>query len=127
MPSKNATTALWVVSGLLALTFVITGVSKVASVPPSPENFARWGFSPGFMMAVGVVEILGSIGLLVPRVAPFAATVLLLTMGGALRTGLVHHEALHIALPTVLGALLAWVIYGRRDVWLRRGRAGVAP
>ncbi|HEY1693186.1 MAG TPA: DoxX family protein [Polyangiaceae bacterium] len=116
----NATTVLWVVSGLLALTFVVTGVSKVASVPPSPENFARWGFSPAFMMGVGAVEIVGAIGLLVPRIAPYAATVLLLTMGGALRTGLVHHESLHIALPIALGALLAYVIYARRGVLLAR-------
>jgi uncharacterized membrane protein YphA (DoxX/SURF4 family) len=127
MSSKSAITALRVVSALLALTFVVTGVSKVAAVPPSPDNFARWGFSPGFMVGVGVVEIVGAVGLLVPRTAPFAAIVLLLTMGGALRTGLVHHETLHIALPAILGALLAYVIYARRAALLGRDPAGAAP
>ena len=104
---------LWSLSGLVALTFFAAGAGKVGAVKPSPENFARWGLSPTIMRAVGVAEILGAIGLLIPRAAPFAAVGLCLLMLGALRTGVVHKEPLHIALPAVLVALLALVLYAR--------------
>src|ERR1700722_6256100 len=93
---------LWAPSGLMALTFLAAGAGKVGAVKPSPENFARWGLSPTIMRAVGTAEILGAIGLLIPRAAPFAAVGLGLLMLGAVRTGVVHGEPLHIALPAVL-------------------------
>ncbi len=104
---------LWSLSGLLALTFFVTGAGKVGAVKPSPQNFARWGLSPTIMRAVGAAEILGAIGLLVPRAAPFAAVGLGLLMLGAVRTGVVYKEPLHIALPAVLIVLLALVVHAR--------------
>jgi putative oxidoreductase len=106
-------------AGLLALTFLTTGVSKLASIPPSPENFARWGYSPSFMLAIGAVEVLGGVALLVPRVSAVAAAALLVTMLGALRTGIVHGEPLHVALPLVLVVLLSILAYARREPLLR--------
>jgi uncharacterized membrane protein YphA (DoxX/SURF4 family) len=100
-------------SGLMALTFFVAGAGKVGAVKPSPENFTRWGLSPTVMRAVGALEILGAIGLLIPRAAPFAAVGLCLLMLGAIRIGVTYKEPLHIALPAVLIALLALVVYGR--------------
>jgi uncharacterized membrane protein YphA (DoxX/SURF4 family) len=102
-------------SALVALTFVVTGSSKLAAVPPSPQNFARWGLSPTFMHVIGAVEVLAGLGLLVPRVAPLAALVLIVTMVGALRTGIVFGEMLHVAVPSVLLVALAAIVYLRRD------------
>jgi uncharacterized membrane protein YphA (DoxX/SURF4 family) len=113
MNSRSKSIASWALSGLLALMFVVTGASKVADVPPSPANFARWGHTPAFMHAVGALELVCAVGLLVPRLAPLAALVLFGLMAGALRTGLVHHEALHIVLPLVLMVLLILVTYLR--------------
>jgi uncharacterized membrane protein YphA (DoxX/SURF4 family) len=104
---------LWGLSGLMALTFLAAGAGKVGAVKPSPENFARWGLSLTVMRAVGVAEVLGAIGLLIPRAAPFAAVGLCLLMLGAIRTGVTYKEPLHIALPALLIALLALVAYGR--------------
>src|SRR5258706_9314640 len=94
--SKSKIVAIWIVTGLLALTFLMTGVSKLAAIPPSPENFARWGLPPIVMYLIGTAEVLGAIGLLVPRLAPLAAIGLIATMLGALRTRIVFHEMLHI-------------------------------
>lgn len=105
---------LWVVIGLSSLMFVMTGVSKLAAIPPSPENFARWGLSPTMMRLIGVLEVLGGIGLLVPLVSRAAALGLIAIMFGALRTGIVFHETLHIALPLVLIAMLAVIALRRR-------------
>jgi uncharacterized membrane protein YphA (DoxX/SURF4 family) len=101
---------LWIVSALLALLFVVTGASKVFGIAPSPANFARWGLSPSFRYFIGAAEIAGGIGLLVPLVARFAAAGLLITMLGAIRTGVVFHETMHIVLPAVLAVMLVWII-----------------
>jgi len=101
------------IMGCLVLTFLLTGASKVGGVKPTPENFARWGLSPAIMRAVGAAEMLGAIGLLIPRAVVFAAVGLCLLMLGAIRTGVVHKEPIHVALPAVLIALLAFVVYVR--------------
>jgi len=108
---KHAST---LVTVLLALTFLVTGGSKVLAVPPSPENFERWQLPMAFMYAVGTVEVVAGLALLVRPVAPYAAGVLVLVMLGAIRTGIVYREALHVVLPAVLIAMLAFTIRERR-------------
>jgi|GEM_PF-1280675 len=117
MSDGKSKQALWfrILVGVLALTFVLTGGSKLASVPPSPENFIRWGFSMHFMYLIGAVEVLGGLALLLRPTTFFAAIILSGTMLGAIRTGIVFHETMHILLPAVLLILLAVVILRRRD------------
>jgi uncharacterized membrane protein YphA (DoxX/SURF4 family) len=115
MAMTRARTGTWALSALLALLFVVTGSSKLAAIPPSPQNFARWGLSPTFMHVIGAVEVLGGLGLLFPRFAPLAALVLTGTMLGALRTGIVFGEMPHVILPAVLLVALAALVYLRRD------------
>jgi uncharacterized membrane protein YphA (DoxX/SURF4 family) len=104
----------WAVIGLVALTFIVTGASKLLAVPPSPENFQRWGFSMNFMRLIGIVEVAGAIALIVPRTSFVAALLLIADMLGALRTGVAYREALHIVLPSVLLILLAMIAWARR-------------
>jgi putative oxidoreductase len=104
---------LWTLSGLVALTFFVAGAGKVGAVEPSPENFARWGLAPAIMRAVGAAEMLGAIGLLIPRAAPFSAVGLCVLMLGAIRTGVIYKEPIHIAVPAVLIVLLALVGWAR--------------
>jgi uncharacterized membrane protein YphA (DoxX/SURF4 family) len=112
---KRKRVALFLLTAFVALLFVVTGASKLGAVPPSPENFARWGFSPAFMYAIGAIEILGGIALLVPRLARFSAVVLIGVMLGAVKTGVAYHEALHIFLPLALIGLLSIILYARRS------------
>jgi uncharacterized membrane protein YphA (DoxX/SURF4 family) len=115
--NEPARSPLWlkVLTAVLALTFAITGIGKLASISPSPENFTRWGFSMSFMYMIGAVEIGGGLALLVPRLSVFAALGLIVTMFGAARTGIVFGEAPHIVFPLVLIVLLAIVVVARRE------------
>jgi len=114
-PPAGRRRALFALSAVLALTFLLTGGGKLVGMPPSPENFTRWGLSMTFMRAVGIAEVVGGLALLVPRVAPFAALGLVLLMFGALKTGVEFRELLHVALPAVLLLLLGFFVYTRRD------------
>lgn len=118
---KPSEKPLWAITLLVAVTFVLTGIGKLASMPPSPENFARWGLSMQMMYAIGALEVLGGLGLLLPRTATLAALGLAATMVGAVRTGVVFHETMHIVLPAVLIVLLLVIAYARRERLVRRG------
>ena len=119
MTPKTKVLAIRIITGLVALTFVVTGVSKLASVSPSPENFARWGFSTHFMYLIGTAEVVGAIGLVIPVTASLAALGLVATMLGALKTGIEFREAEHIILPLVLTILLVIIAYARRASLVR--------
>lgn len=85
--------SLWIVNVLLALAFLGAGGMKVAR-PKSAlaESGMGWveDFSPTSIKAIGAVEILGAIGLIVPLatdiapvLTPSAAIGLAITMAGA--------------------------------------------
>lgn len=112
-------TALWILAGLLAIAFVGTGALKLQkSKAELVEIGMDWtdDFSQAQVRLIGVAEILGGIGLvlppaidLAPVLSPIAATCLALTMLGALTVHLRRREMGMIAPPLVL-AVLAGVL-----------------
>ncbi len=65
--------ALWVLQVLLALLFAMAGVVKVIGDPAAVEVFATIGIGQWFRYLVGVLEIAGAVGVLVPRLSGLAA------------------------------------------------------
>jgi uncharacterized membrane protein YphA (DoxX/SURF4 family) len=116
-------TVLWIVAGLLAVLFLASGVMKL--IQPREKLAASgmgWAedFSAGGVKAIGVLEILGAVGLILPAVldiapvlVPVAAVGLALLMIGALVTHTRRHETSPIAINVVLLVLAAFVAWGR--------------
>jgi putative oxidoreductase len=106
--TRAAGIGLWTVRILLAAQFTIGGVLKLTAEASMVTMFDRIGAGQGLRLFVGICELAGAIGLLVPRLAWVAAAALVLLMIGAAVTNVL---ALHIspALPLVLGALAALV------------------
>jgi uncharacterized membrane protein YphA (DoxX/SURF4 family) len=115
--------ALWIIAGLLAVAFLVSGVMKL--VQPK-EELAAFGFgwvedfSAGSVKAIGILEILAAVGLILPAVfdiapvlVPLAALGVVLLMVGAIVTHLRRHEAKVIASPVALLALAVLVAWGR--------------
>lgn len=111
----------WVVCGLVALAFLGAGGSKLAGVPMHVEHFDQWGYPQWFRIFVGGVEVTAGALLLVPRMASYAAAVLVLVMIGAVGTHVMHGEWMETAPPLILGGLSAWAGLMRRS--MRRGGA----
>jgi uncharacterized membrane protein len=115
---------LWIIAGLLAAAFLVAGANKLF-IPR--ENLARapgggWAldFSAGFVKALGAVEILGAIGLILPALlgiapilVPLAAVGLALIMVGAAIVEFRHHEFKHVLVNLTYLALAAFVAWGR--------------
>ena len=104
----------WALTAILAVFFLLAGGLKLRGTPSQVENFAHWGYAAWFLYVIGAVEIVGAIGLLVPRLAGFAVLLLGGTMLGASLTHLVHHEMKAVPVPLAILGLLAVLGYARR-------------
>ena len=111
--------ALWIVQGLLALVFVFSGGMKL--VMPT-EELTRQApqLSGAFLRFIGVAEVLGAIGLVLPALlrirpglTPLAAAGLVIIMIGATAVTLATGAVATALIPLVVGLLLLFVIYGR--------------
>ena len=111
--------ALWIVQGLLALLFLYAGGIKL--VLPIEEMTKEMALPGWFLRFIGVAEVLGGIGLILPRLlgsrpglTPLAAAGLVIIMIGATALTLAMGGGLVMALiPFATGLLAVFVAYGR--------------
>lgn len=123
--------ALWIIQVLLALLFLFAGGTKLVM---SLEAMRAMGspnqiLLPGLLIRfIGVVEVLGALGLILPGLlrirpglTPLAAAGLVIIMIGATVTT-VAGDGFAMALPPlVVGLLAAFVAYGRWRMAPHRG------
>ena len=106
-----------ILSYILALIFFASGGAKLMSLPFEVEAFARWGYSSEFMYFTGVVEFVGAIALLIPRLSTFASLCLAMLMLGAIGTHLAHKEWLMLAVASVIALAAFWRAWsGRAEI-----------
>jgi hypothetical protein len=120
------TYALWIVQGLLALLFLFAGGMKL--VLPLEALTAQMPLPGMFVRFIGVAEVLGAIGLILPGLlrvrpglTPLAAAGLVIIMIGATVLTLAGGEVAPALFPLVVGLLLAFVAYGRWRLVPHRG------
>jgi uncharacterized membrane protein YphA (DoxX/SURF4 family) len=114
--SRNS--VLWIVQGLLALTFLSAGVMKL--VTPM-EELTKDIDLPGLLLRfIGVAEVLGAVGLILPRLlkvrpglTPLAAAGLVVIMTGATVLTAANDSTASALLPLIVGLLAAFVVDGR--------------
>lgn len=116
-------TALWIVAAVLAFVFVGSGLMKL--VLPKDKLVAQGlgglaDVDPNVIRGIGVAEVLGAIGLIVPPLvhilpvlAPLAAVGLALVMVGAIVTHGRRKEYPNVAVNVVLLGLALFVAWGR--------------
>src|SRR6266851_8824441 len=75
--------ALWMLSGLVALTFIGVGGAKLAGAAVMVDLFAKVGLGQWFRYFTGLLEVAAGIGLLISRYAFYAAFLLAMVMVGA--------------------------------------------
>jgi uncharacterized membrane protein YphA (DoxX/SURF4 family) len=113
---------LWIVAGVLAAAFLVAGLTKLTQ--PKEKLAARMGwvedFSPGMVKAIGALEVLAAIGLIlpaaldvVPVLVPLAAVGLVVLMAGAAITHARRREPQLVVVNAVLLLLAVVVLWGR--------------
>lgn len=110
--------ALWIIQGLLAALFLFAGgmklvlpLDQLAGPVPLPGLFVRF---------IGVAEVLGGLGLVLPgllgirrELTPLAAAGLVIIMAGAVVVTVVGGPAVMALIPLAVGCLAGWVAAGR--------------
>lgn len=110
----------WILLMLEVLSMATAGWGKFEHYDGWRHWFERWGYGAWFSPVIGVVEISGALLLLVPRVASYAAALLIVVMLGAFYTVTTKESDLSWVDPLVHIGLLAVVLAVR---WPRRTRA----
>ncbi len=113
--------ALWVAAVLLALVFLTTGIMKTLRYEHEGQKLESIKGLPRRLVAlIGVCEILGALGLIVPAatgilpwLTPLAAAALALVMILASGFHVTRHEYSGIGLNLILLLLAVFVAYGR--------------
>jgi hypothetical protein len=123
--------ALWTVQALLAALFLVAGGTKL--VLPLEQMTGPVALPLWFLRFIGVAEVLGALGLILPGLlrvrpglTPLAAAGLVIIMIGATVIGLMAGEGLMALFPMVVGLLAAFVAYGRWRI-LPHGGPSRAP
>ena len=114
-----------VLTVVLAVVFFGSGLAKVVAAPTLVQTFSGWGLPLWTMYLVGTLEIVGAVGLWLPRVRGLAALGLVGLMLGAIVTHLRVGEIPSALVPLLAAGLaggLAWVRLGEERA-LRRARA----
>jgi uncharacterized membrane protein YphA (DoxX/SURF4 family) len=114
---------LWIIAGLLAAAFLVAGGMKLTQPKKKlAESGLAWveDFSPGAVKAIGALEVLGALGLILPAVldiapilVPIAATGLAVIMLGAIVTHARRREHQAIVINVILLVLAVVVAWGR--------------
>ncbi|MDN5726655.1 MAG: DoxX family protein [Propionibacteriales bacterium] len=116
--------ALWIVNGILAAAFLAAGLMKLLR---PREALVRAGMSfagdtpPAAVKAIGAVEVLGALGLILPRatgiapvLTPLAAVGLAVTMVGAIIVHVRRQECMTVGflllLLAIVSAMLGFLI-----------------
>lgn len=121
-PSRALHYGLWTLQIVLALMFLGAGIMKSTQpIDVLAQNMPWVGYSPAALVRfVGISELLGAVGLVVPAatrllpwLTPLAAAGFVTIMALAIPMHAVHGELGGIPVNLVLGALAAFVAVGR--------------
>ena len=117
--------ALWIVAGLLAVVYLISGGGKLIMSKEKIATMstgARWveDFSAGSIKTIAALEVLAAMGLVLPAafdiapvLVPLAALGLAMIMLGAVITRIRRHEPKFMVADLVYLGLAGFVAWGR--------------
>lgn len=107
--------ALWALQILLGVVFIgIKALPDLSGNEGSVKVFAAIGVGQWLRYFVGTVELIGGLGLLVPRLSGLAAAGLsLVTLGAVVTQWLVLGATVLVAIPATVTVLLLLVAWGR--------------
>jgi uncharacterized membrane protein YphA (DoxX/SURF4 family) len=115
MKTKGIKILMWICISLLTLQFLGAGVTKLLGGWSS--KFIAWGYSSTFVYTIGSLEIIGVVGLFLPKARKWSAILLTFIMVGAAYTHLSYSEPVRVVHNGIITGLLLLVI--RLDQKLR--------
>ena len=122
IPSKALHISLWIAQVILAAMFLMAGVMKSTQPIEQLGASMSWvnDFSAGMVRFIGISELLGGIGLLLPallRIKPVLTPLAALGLFTVMVFALVYHitkgEYESLGINVILGAIAFFIAWGR--------------
>jgi uncharacterized membrane protein YphA (DoxX/SURF4 family) len=105
---------IWAVTIFLGLVFVMSGANKLTSPAAWQERFVNeWGLPSWLVPLVGLAEILGGVGLMLPKLAVYGGSILVLVMLGATGTHIAAGQYSSVGVPIAFAAGASFIAYYR--------------
>ena len=118
-PKLKADTAIhvgaWILQLGLASFIGFVGWKKVTGDPLMVQTFGAIGFGQWLRSLTGTLELIGAIGLLIPRISAYAAILIAVVMTGAVATHLFLLGGSPV-LPLFLGVVALFIAWFRLQV-----------
>lgn len=119
--TKTQKIIFYVLLVLATAVFLFTSYDKLSGDPMAKAGFLAAHLSVGFMYFIGVCELLGAIGLWIPRLRNWAAAGLFVILAGAIVTTVIFVSAAYAVMPLVVAIVLGLV------VWLGNKKSAATP
>ncbi|PZG18583.1 DoxX family protein [Nonomuraea aridisoli] len=119
MSTRAGNVALWILQVVVAGFFVMSALAKFTNAEPAASTFEAIGLGDWFRHLVGVLEVAGAAGLLVPPLAGPAGLALAALMVCATLTELFVLGGGAVLMPLSLLVLCAVIAHGRRAATAR--------
>jgi hypothetical protein len=115
LASKKMLWAGWILSALLVVALVFSGVMKLIKPTAITDEFTRLGW-PDVTVGLGIVEIACALVYAIPQTAVLGAILVTGYLGGAIATHVRIHDDF---VPPLIMGVLAWLALYLRDARLR--------
>ena len=106
---------IWIIGLWFAYRLIRMGIPKLIQGEMWTTAFERWGYPTWFRVFIGVLEIMGGLLLLIPKVRHFGALILFVIMLGALLTRLYNGTSLDDALSITFNAIIFLYLMAYHD------------
>ncbi|WP_026923655.1 DoxX family protein [Glycomyces arizonensis] len=115
-PGRALNIVLWVLQGFLGAFFVFASAApKLLGQSDAVEGFDLIGAGDWFRIFVGLLELAGGVGLVIPRLSGLAAIGLaLLMIGAAYTNAFIVDGYFPVATPLILLVFFVFIAWGRR-------------
>jgi hypothetical protein len=107
----------WVLTGLVGAFLIVDGGARLAGVAPYVEGMTKFGYEASLAPWIGLVLLLCTITMLIPRTATLGCILVTGYLGGAAATQVRVQDAWFL-FPVVLG-VMSWLGLYLRDPRVR--------
>lgn len=118
---KVGTILLWLLTIAVGLAMTLAGASKFFARDMWLGLFVGWGYPAVFSYVIGALEVVGGIGVLIPKYATYAASLIAMIMIGAAATLLLNPGDMGPATPIANIVAFSIIAFARRDVRWKPG------
>ena len=115
--SRGMFRAGWVLTGFVGLSLLVDGGARLAGFAPYVEGMTKFGYAASLAPWIGLVLLLCTITMLIPRTAALGCILVTGYLGGAAATQ-VRVQDPWFLFPVVLG-VMAWLGLYLRDAHVR--------